>query len=117
MLLEVVELLEPQNTHSRKSRRYSIHQAAVDAPEAGSHSVSCWNGVCFCQIVFAADLTEGIAFDHEASNGDRAGNRLVVGQWQMISEQLLLNRKVELVDGGHPSHCMVRLLAVALKSH
>ena len=83
MLLEIVELLEPQNTHTRKFRRYSIHQAAIDAPEAGSHSVSCWNCVCLCQIVFAADSREGIAVEFEASVGDGAGNRLVVGHWQM----------------------------------
>lgn len=51
MLLEVVDLLEPQNTYSREMRRYFKHQAAVVAPEAGSHSVSCCNGLCLCQVV------------------------------------------------------------------
>ena len=43
--------------------RYSIHQAAADAPEAGIHSVSCCNDVCLCEIcdlLFAADVTEGM---------------------------------------------------------
>ena len=49
MLLDLVDLLEPQNSYSRKIRRYSVHEDAVVAPEAAISSASCFNDVRFCE--------------------------------------------------------------------
>ena len=82
MQLEIIDLPEPQNGHSRKARRHPIHQTATDVAEVRSHRMARRDGVRFCELcdfLFAADVGEGVAFEQEVGGEHGAGDLSVVG--------------------------------------